>query len=217
MTASDKTKTETASAKNYTAWYTAAFIFAALLLCASTYLALKHTPSSEEVSVFRHINNLPDSLRLVGKITSFAKDSTWIALVAVIGTFLFKKWQLSWRLSASILAGYVVTFGLKHFIARPRPAQLLSDVHVRWADTGNGFPSGHAMVVTVILLTFLPYLPKAWRIVVPLAGIGAVGFSRVYLGLHMPLDVIGGFAIGLAIVSFVRILPQPIKAFLFLA
>src|SRR5205823_7107152 len=101
---------------------------------------------------------------------------------------------------------------LKHFIHRARPAGLLHDVHLRWMDTGNGFPSGHTATATIILLILIPYLPKKWRWIVPL-GIVLMALSRIYLGLHAPLDVIGGFAVGLLVVSFMRIMPQYSRVF----
>ncbi|HSW75252.1 MAG TPA: phosphatase PAP2 family protein [Candidatus Saccharimonadales bacterium] len=194
--------------------YLIAFLLALSALLASTYLAHKQIMGPGEVKVFRHINNMPDSLKILGKATSIAKNSTWIAVVAVVLAFAWRKWRLAWQMAGSILAGYVVTFGLKHFIHRPRPAELLTGVHLRWSDTGAGFPSGHVMVVTVILLTLMPYLPKMWRWIVPVAGIGVVAWSRMYLGLHAPLDIVGGFAVGVGVVTFIHILPAKVSHFL---
>jgi membrane-associated phospholipid phosphatase len=60
----------------------------------------------------------------------------------------------------------------------------------------------------------VPYLPKMWRWIVPVAGIGAVAWSRMYLGLHAPLDIVGGFAIGMGVVAFIRVLPSKVSHFL---
>jgi len=52
-------------------------------------------------------------------------------------------------------------------------------------------------------LTLIGYLPRRYRWVVPSAIIG-VAISRIYLGVHAPLDIIGGFAIGWFCAEIVR-------------
>src|SRR5204862_8021124 len=72
------------------------------------------------------------------------------------------------------------------------------DVIVRGAaQLGFGYPSGHSAVSAALAFAALPYLPARWRwwvLVVPVI----VGFARVYVGAHLPLDVVGGWAIGIA-------------------
>ena len=204
-----KTKNE-AAPYGHDRWYVAAFVVAVLLLAASAYVAHQHTVTGVELKVFRHINDWPNKLTTFFKVCSIAPESVTFGAVAVVLAFVLRYYRLSWRLAIEVLAGGAITELLKLVIARPRPFTILSDVHVRWQDAGNGFPSGHAMMITVIMITILPYLPKLWRwiVVVPIA---LVGLSRVYLGLHAPLDVVGGFAVGLGVVSFIRILPQSLK------
>jgi len=86
-------------------------------------------------------------------------------------------------------------------------------VHTRAIETGMGFPSGHATVITVIMLSLIPYLRNKWRWFPPLA-IVLVCLSRLYLGVHFPLDIVGGVALGTAAVAFVRILPQSLRVLL---
>lgn len=194
-------------------WYISAFALSMITLVITSIIASKHHLMGWEISLFHAINNWPDSLTWFFKAASIAQDSMWIAAGAVVLTFALRMWRLSWRLAATTIGGYAIAFLLKHEIARARPDGFLSELHLRWTDTGAGFPSGHTMVMTVVMLSILPYLPTKWRWVVPVMII-LMGISRIYLGAHAPLDIIGGFAAGLLAVSAVRIMPQSLRVFL---
>ncbi len=91
-------------------------------------------------------------------------------------------------------------------MGRPRPAELVQTIHQRdLFVSGLGFPSGHTALATVISLVLVPFLPRKWRWL-PVVWIGLVGLSRVYLGVHAPLDIVGGFALGLAVVMSQKLL-----------
>ncbi len=194
------------------AWAGAA-VFGLGLFVGGALIALHHRITGLELSAFRHINNLSDVLRIPMLIGTIAPESLWIAVAAVVVTFLLKLYQLAWQLAAASIAGYGLVFVAKHEIARVRPAELLTGVHVRVHETGMGYPSGHTMIITIVTLILFPYLPKGWRWAV-LALVPIVGFSRVYLGVHAPLDVAGGFAAGLFVVAMMRLLPSRLKEFL---
>lgn len=115
-----------------------------------------------------------------------------------------------WRLAAGILVGGVVTYlaakQVKKIVPRGRPADLLSDVHIRGAAAqGRGYVSGHAAVVTLIAALAWPYLGKRGRILAVVFAL-FVCFARVYVAAHLPLDVVGGAALGLAVAGLVRLL-----------
>jgi undecaprenyl-diphosphatase len=87
---------------------------------------------------------------------------------------------------------------LKGWIGRARPCAVLQNVHLLTdCNTSFSFPSSHA--VNMFAAAF--FLSQPFRRVSPLIyGIAAlVGYSRVYLGIHYPLDVVGGAGIGLLI------------------
>jgi membrane-associated phospholipid phosphatase len=86
---------------------------------------------------------------------------------------------------------------VKRYIGRGRPAAHLVDVRVRGqAQTGLGYPSGHTAVATTMALIAGRASPRARAaLLVPAA---AVGWSRMYVGAHLPLDIVGGAAVGVA-------------------
>jgi glycosyltransferase 2 family protein len=204
------TQKELASTIGHYKLYLGAFVAALLIFAGAMYLALSGRPTGWEHTLFMSVNGWPEGwYRLFTIVTFFG--STWIALISVVGLFVAKLYRLAWRLAVTIIGAYGIAFVAKHFIGRERPLELFSGVHARVVETGMGFPSGHATVSTVIALTLWPYLPKKARYVVVPLFIGVICLSRLYLGVHIPLDLIGGVAIGVASVSFIRILPSSLR------
>jgi membrane-associated phospholipid phosphatase len=101
---------------------------------------------------------------------------------------------------------YVLAKVVKHFVQRGRPSGLLEDVVVRGAAPhGLGFVSGHIAVVTALAVVAWPWLPRWGRWVVAVA-VAVVFLARMYVGAHLPLDMVGGAALGLAVGFTARLL-----------
>ncbi len=106
------------------------------------------------------------------------------------------------RLAASILLGGVIAYVLakvvKGEIERGRPAAMLDDVFIRGdIPLGRGYVSGHAAVATLLAALAWPYLGTRGRAAAA-AAVLVVLTARIFVGAHLPLDVIGGAALGLA-------------------
>lgn len=169
-----------------------------------------------EYRALTEINAWPDSLLRYGFMAVTLLGSMWTSAISVALAFFLRLYQLAWRFALSVFTVYGLQLLLKPFFERPRPEQFDSSVTERIAETGFAFPSTHAAIGTVLALTLLPYLPRGWRWVIVIVTIVAVALSRVYLGVHAPLDVIGGVALGAGVVCFWRILPKSVKKILHL-
>lgn len=177
----------------------------AAFLAWSAYAVAARAVTGIELDAFRYINGWPDSLRGVFLVIT-QLGSAWMVFAATLIAAGKQYYRLSLRIFGTSATAFVVTELLKHWLARPRPSLLLSGVHLRQTlPLGYGFPSGHSALATVLALVLVPLLPKKWRWL-PLLGVVLVGLSRIYLGVHSPLDVLAGIAIGAAIISVARLI-----------
>ena len=98
-------------------------------------------------------------------------------------------------------------------ISTARPIALAGyDVVARAMQGGPGFPSGHVAVVTAIGLTVWPLVSWPWRVFILLL-IGAEAWARVFLGVHAPLDIVGGIAVAMTVVGVIHLTPAKIRKF----
>ncbi len=141
---------------------------------------------------------------LIAPMIAVTMLGSWqFAVLAVVGCVVFGKKMLALRLGLAAWLAGLLTAGLKIAVSRPRPAGLHADIIVRWPGylQDYGFPSGHSAVAAAMAATIWLGLPKKARrtswLILLVALPALVGLSRVYLGAHWPLDVLGGWLAGL--------------------
>jgi len=175
------------------------------VLIACTWLAWDHSVSDLERGLFHAINGFPSwlyrPLWLVMQLGAFAA----VFVVAAVALGL-RRVRLAAELVAAGLGAYFAAIGLKNLIGRGRPGDVLSDVVFRGSAAvhGLGFPSGHAAVSCALAATASPFLAGRWRWAVWLVPL-TVGFARVFVGAHFPLDVVGGFALGYTLAALTHL------------
>ena len=114
--------------------------------------------------------------------------------------FITHHWRQAVLLLASIACGWALTYALKALVGRSRPEL--------WSATwywGSSFPSGHtlstAAFATALVMGTAQIWPKSRFVSLPLAvvWIGAMGLSRLVLGVHWPTDVLAAVCVGVFI------------------
>ena len=105
--------------------------------------------------------------------------------------------DLAVHLSAVVIGSLLLNAVLKAMYDRPRPQLWEHRGQYQWA----AYPSGHAIVGTSVIFTmaYLLYRERGWRwpFVLAIALLLINIYSRMYLGVHWPTDVLGGLVIGL--------------------
>jgi membrane-associated phospholipid phosphatase len=174
----------------------------AVSLASSTaFVLLARTAAHGKVSAgeercFRSINTRSPALRSPAWIVMQAGSLPAVGVAAAAA--LPRRRSIAVALAMSGTSVWALSKLVKRIVGRGRPADHLAGVLIHGAtQRGAGFPSGHAAVATALAAVGSRVLPRpaaqaAWVTSALVCG------TRQYVGAHLPLDVVGGAALGLA-------------------
>lgn len=143
--------------------------------------------------VFNFVTSFPP-VQLLNDIAIFLSGvGTWGIVWVAIAVFLFFREEKRdhWFFVSTVfvlIGGLLSEFLVKNLIARPRPTDLISTY---------SFPSSHALLAFAFAFVLSHEEPKLARWLYTLALL--IALSRVYLGVHYPLDILAGSILGIIV------------------
>lgn len=107
-------------------------------------------------------------------------------------------------IGTTVLEAVALTTVAKELVGRERPFERYPDIVAREDISSRSFPSGHTATAFALATSLSIRYPK-WYVIAPsMLWAGAVGYSRMQMGVHYPTDVIGGMFVGVG-TAFVNV------------
>lgn len=162
-----------------------------------------------EVGATETLNGMPelviDALELVMQLGTRPAILLVAAVAAVVAGGDWKRVA-----AAVVLAGGIAWLGAsvgKDVVDRPRPAAYSDEIVVHDGSSSSGWPSSHTAVAAGSLTAAALVARRPASAAMVLAGV--VGLARMAVGVHLPLDVVGGLGLGVATAVVVVWLVDP--------
>lgn len=156
-------------------------------------------------------NPVLDQLMIIGAETSIYIVFLLVALITILGRAKEKKAALLIILSLAISLLIIKVIRNFYLEARPFVSLAITPLIQHMADAS--FPSTHSSAMASVAFTYTFYKSKFALLFLIL--MLWVGFARIFVGVHYPLDILGGFLVGLLSVSLSWIIKKWLKKKLF--
>lgn len=153
---------------------------------------------------------MTDFLLYLQQFSTPAIDKTFLLISALTGEFVYIAilgiiyWCVdknkAYYIGTFLFLSFSINTFFKNLFHIPRP-YTYSAVRQIDVDTGYGysFPSGHAQMSTTFAGMFSAMFKKPWIYSVGIILVILTGFSRMYLGVHTPVDILCGISVGLVL------------------
>ncbi len=115
-----------------------------------------------------------------------------------------KQWKTIIAIPFAAFLARIIAEILKDTIHTLRPFIALPDVHSLFYESGYAFPSGHSTIISALAFAIY-YKNKPLGIAFMVAAL-LIGVARVVSGVHFPIDIIGGYALGFLVAFFTKTL-----------
>ncbi|MBO7079021.1 MAG: phosphatase PAP2 family protein [Bacilli bacterium] len=164
------------------------------------------------LQLFRSLSNpFLDSLF---RIISFLGEQYFVIAVIFVIFFLIDK-KMGYRICYAILTGLCFNNTIKCFVMRPRPWVVDSEYtpapNALKTATGYSFPSGHTQNISTLSTSVAINFKKKIITIIAIVLVVLVGFSRLFLGVHYPTDVLGGLIVGVSISILCNIIYRKVE------
>ena len=140
-------------------------------------------------------------------LSRIGSDGAIWLLIAIIAAFYWRRPAIFLYVAVADVVADLTASLLRHAIGRERPPLRFPEPHPLVHVPGSpSFPSGHAATSFACAATLAWLTPLSPIALYTLAAL--IAFSRVYVGVHYPLDVLGGAALGLGVATALRLLVE---------